>query len=653
MKCDFSGYATRSGIRCSDGRTIMPDAFIKQDGSKVPLVWQHSHGEPTNVLGHAILENRKDGVYAYGFFNDTPNGQNARTLVEHGDIKALSIYANQLVEKSKNVLHGAIREVSLVLSGANPGAFIDNVSISHSDGSVDELLDEAVIYSGEEIYLSHASDDPEEEEEEMPDQERTVADVFDEMTEEQQDVVYYLIGSAVEEATGIDDDDIDDLDDYDDVDGELAQFEDLPYITHEEAFEVSRNVFEMAHDNLYDDEPALSHDEVQSIVEDAKRFGSLKEAVIAHADTYGIDNIDVLFPDAKTVTSAPELLARRTEWVKEVLEGIKHSPFSRIKSTVADLTPDEARAKGYITGKMKKEEVIKLLKRVTTPTTVYKKQKLDRDDVLDISDFDVVAWLKGEMRLMLEEELARAILIGDGREADDEDKIDEDKLRPIAKDNNMYAHHLNIASGNDPETVIESILRARVHYRGTGTPTFFTKDSILTDMLLSKDKMGRRLYETEAALASALRVRKVVPVEAMDSDPTLIGIVVSLPDYTAGADKGGDVNMFDDFDIDYNQQKYLIETRISGALTKPKSAVVIRSTEKKTATPKAPSFNRGTNTITIPTIEGVEYYIGEEKKTGQVVITKTTEVEARPANDYVFTDAVTTTWTFTYVAPRG
>lgn len=644
MVHDFSGYATKHDLRCSDGRIITKDAFAEQDGQTVPLVWQHSHSDPTNILGHAVLERRSDGMYAYGYFNDTPAGKNAKSLVKHGDIVALSIYANRLVERSKNVIHGVIREVSLVLSGANPGALIDNVNIRHTDGDVEQLDDEAVIYTG--LSLSHADDtqpenSSETKEAKMPQADKTVQEVFDSLTEEQKEVVYFMIGSAIEEALGESDDDDDD---------ELAQFDsDADFITHEEAFEMTRNVFELAQENgaMVGDE-ALSHSQIQEIVSDAQKYGSFRDSMLEHADQYGIKDIDVLFPDAKTVMDSPEFLSRRMEWVDDVLKTTKHSPFSRIKSTIADITADEARAKGYVKGNMKKEEVIKLMKRVTTPTTIYKKQKLDRDDIVDITDLNVVAWLKGEMRLMLDEELARAILIGDGREPDDADKIDEEKLRPIAKDADMYAHKLTIQRELSTNDVVEAILRARVYYKGTGTPTFYTTDAILTDMLLIKDKMGRRLYETEASLAAALRVAKIIPVEAMESQPDMIGIMVNLTDYTVGADKGGEVSMFDDFDIDYNQEKYLIETRVSGALTKPKSAVVIQKAKGNLVTPQSPSYDSGQHKITFPTTAGVEYYVNGTKKTSSLVITETTEVTARPASGYSFPPNTTTEWTFTY-----
>jgi HK97 family phage prohead protease len=663
MEADFSGYATKAGLKCSDGRTITRDAFAHQDKVKVPLVWQHAHNEPTNVLGHAILESREDGVYCYGYFNDSEQGKNAKTLVEHGDITALSIYANQLVEKAKAVLHGAIREVSLVLSGANPGALIDQVRLAHSDGEIETLEDEAIIYTG--LVLEHSEPAPEPVEEPEPVVEpeptetepaeepepvqhadnpdgETVQEVYDSLNDKQKDVVHFMIGAALEGADN----------------GSAAQHSDTITegdLTHQEGNDnMSRNVFDG--NGTKTEGPTLSHAQIKTIFDDAQKMGSFKESFLAHADEYGITDIDMLFPDAKNVTTTPEFISRRMEWVAKVLDGAKHSPFSRIKSVHADITAEEARAKGYVKGNLKKDEVIKLLKRVTTPTTVYKKQKLDRDDIVDITDFDVVVWLKGEMRLMLEEELARAILIGDGREPDDDDKIDEEKIRPIAWDNEMYAHPVTVPANISPDGIIESVLRARKHYKGTGRPTFFTTDDILTDMILIKDKVGRRLYNTEAELAAALRVTEIVVVEVMEDTPDLLGVIVNMADYTIGADRGGQLAMFDDFDIDYNQQKYLLETRVSGALTKAKSAVVIKRTSGTTVTPAAPAFDEETNTITVPNTAGVKYFDvtnpldDTELAAGAVVITQTTDVEARPNAGYNFPHNTDADWTFAYTA---
>lgn len=627
MTADFSGYATKVGLKCSDGRTIMPNAFEGNDGAKVPLVWQHSHNEPSNVLGHAMLENREDGVYAYGFFNDTPAAQQAKALVQHGDISALSIYANNLVEKSKQVMHGVIREVSLVLSGANPGALIDNVTIRHSDGDIDVLDDEAVIYTGE--VLMHG--DSLYHEDDADDNERTIEDVYNEMTEEQQDVVNYLVGLA---ATSDPEDYDDNVEDDEDVEHDGL---DGGYMTH--------NVFES--NGVASDRPTLSHSQIEEIMEDAKKTGSLKEAFLAHAEQYGIGNIDILFPDAKTLRNTPDFVQRRNEWVSSVLSGTQHSPFNRIKSIAADITQDEARAKGYIKGKMKKEEFFELTKRITTPTTIYKKQKLDRDDIIDITDLDVVAWLKMEMRMMLDEELARAILIGDGREVDHDDKINEKNIRPIAKDNSFYTHRVTVASDVAPDVLEDNILRSRKFYKGTGTPTFYTTEDVLSDLLLQKDKMGRRIYSSQSELESALRVSKIIPCEVLEATPELLGIMVNLTDYTVGATRGGEVSMFDDFDIDYNQYKYLMETRVCGTLTRPKSAIAFWKQKGTKATPEKPTVLK--NVITIPTTAGVDYTIEGAKVTGSVTMSADTTVVAVPQKNYFFDTGVVDNWFFNFV----
>ena len=655
MEPDFSGYATKSGLRCSDGRTIMPGAFSEQSGDRVPLVWQHGHGDPMNVLGHAQLEERPDGIYAYGYFNTTESANQAKSLVEHGDIVAMSIHANKLVEKSKNVLHGKIREVSLVLSGANPGALIDNVNIRHSDGDIEERDDEAIIYTGEKLSLTHAESsdnnaNSNSEENDMAtnnSSDKTVQDVFDDMTEEQKNVVYFMIGTALEEA-GVSEED-------DEPTKSVSQSSDgTPFISHKEAFEMTRNVFEMANSGSFGESlehsntsKSLSHSEVSSIVNEAKKVGSFKEAVLNHADEYGIENIDVLFPDARAISNNPDFIQRRTEWVAKVMSSIKKSPFSRIKTIHADITADEARARGYIKGNLKKEEVIKLLKRKTDPTTIYKKQKLDRDDILDITDLDVVAWLKAEMRIMLDEEIARAILIGDGRSSVSDDKIDEDKIRPIANDDALYAHPVTVNDAATPTEIIEQLIRARGNYRGSGQPTLFTTLPFLTDMLLLKDSLGRRLYTSKEALASELMAKEIVEVEVME-DTDILGIYVNLNDYTAGADRGGEISMFDDFDIDYNQNKYLIETRMSGALTKPMSAIVVKKVPGELVSPVSPSFDSASNTITIPTTTGVEYTIDGEVVTGDVEILETTEVVAKPASGYSFNSGAVSNWTFVY-----
>jgi hypothetical protein len=687
MEADFSGYATKAGLKCSDGRTIMPDAFKHMDGKTVPLVWQHGHGDPTNVLGHALLEAREDGLYAYGFFNKTDTAKHAKSLVEHKDIVSLSIYANQLVERSKQVFHGVVRELSLVLSGANPGALIDNVRIAHGDGDVTELSDEVIIFTGLELTHSEQpsgsnqsdtsddntddsdsgqsdgadsqdsesdqADDDESDDSDggevqhaAGDDDTTLQEMYDTLSEDQKKLVHYMIGAALEAAK---------------TDSSAAQSaisdDNEGDLNHQEGTgTMPRNVFEQ--NGARSDSPSLSHSQLETIIEDAKKNGSLKESFLAHAVEYGIQDIDILFPDAKSVTSTPELLARRMEWVSVVMDGTKKSPFARIKSTVADITADEARAKGYVKGNRKKEEIVKLLKRVTTPTTIYKKQKLDRDDIVDITDLDVVAWLKGEMRLMLDEELAGAVLIGDGREPDDEDKIDEDHIRPIAFDDDMYTHKVTLASNATPRDTTEAVIRARTNYKGTGTPTMFTTDAILIDLLLQEDKVGRRLYDSVDQLAATLRVSRIVPVEVLDRTPEVLAIIVNLADYTLGADRGGNVSMFDDFDIDYNQYKYLIETRVSGALTKPKSAVVIRRTTGTAVVATAPTFDSPNNKLTIPTVAGVSYFDvtsvtgpGVELTDGETYhLTDTVEVEARADAGSSFGHNVDNDWTFVFNA---
>ena len=558
MNFDFSGYATKNNLKCSDGRTILRDAFKDNDGQKVPLVWQHLHNEPINVLGHALLENREDGVYAYCVLNDSSSGKNARILVEHGDISSLSIYANNLVQKGSSVVHGVIREVSLVLTGANPGALIDNLAFEHSDGS--ETLDEseAIIYSGFDILvdsIGHADKEG-----------KTIEDVFNTLNEEQKTVVYAMLAYALEDVE----------DDEDDENNEEVKH------SEKGGNIVKKNVFEGSEEKSKN---VLSHSQMVEIFEDAQRTGSLKESFLAHIATYGIDPIEDLFPEARTITPTPELIKRDTEWVAGVISGTRHSPFSRIKSTAANITADEARALGYVKGALKKEEIVRILKRTTTPTTIYKKQKLDRDDILDITDFDVVAWIKAEMRIMLDEEIARAVLIGDGRPVDgDDDKINEECIRPIYTDDDLYSHHVKLTSEKTVEDLIDEILRARKEYKGSGNPAMYIDTDTLTDMLLLKDITGRRIFRTVSELAAELRVSKIVEVPVMedqtrldDEEDTLQlkAIIVNLSDYVIGADKGGSINMFDDFDIDYNQYKYLMETRISGALIRPKSALVI------------------------------------------------------------------------------
>ena len=567
-KVDFSGWATKPNLKCSDGLIIMPDAFKNDDGKQVPLVWNHRHGDPAEVLGHAVLESRNGGIYAHCSFNDTENGKIGKVLVEHGDINALSICANKLKRVGSNITHGIIREVSLVLAGANPGACIEDV-ITHADD--DEM--EGVIYTGETITLNHSDEKEETTEEETVEhadgnENRTVQDVIDSMNEEQQRVFYAAVGSAALAAQETSDEETDD----NDTGGSDTMKQNV--------FDTTQNEQEMSGVLMHSDGTLVTVEEVGQIFKDAKRYGSLKDAVLQH----GIDQVDFLFPDDRNITNTPGFIQRDTGWVTEVMNTVHHTPFSRVKSMFADITEEDARAKGYIKGKMKKEEFFSLLKRSTSPTTVYKKQKMDRDDIIDITDFDIVTWLKAEMRMMLNEELARAYLIGDGRLAASDDKIDENCIRPIAMDDDLFTIHVTVtvaSSATDDDkakSFIRAVIKNRKLYKGSGNPVLFTTEDMLTDMLLLTDETGRDLYADEAALARKLRVRKIVTVPVMEGvngkggDP-LVGIVVNMADYNVGADRGGAINMFDDFDIDYNQQKYLIETRCSGALTGPYSAM--------------------------------------------------------------------------------
>ena len=583
---DFSGWATRNDLKCSDGRIIRKDAFKANDGQKVPLVWNHQHSDPNEVLGHALLENRDEGVYAYCKFNDTESGQTAKLLVQHGDVNALSIYANQLKQQGPNVMHGNIRELSLVLASANPGAFIESI-IKHGE----ESDEEGIIYTGENIELAHSGVGKPSEKEETSEElkhseeskeetkmaeepketgsEKTIGDIFNTLNEEQKNAVYAMIGQALE-------------DKGDDSEG---GDEDMKH-----------NVFD---DDTKNQENVLSHDAMQEIISDAKRYGSMKESFLAHAtdieyapssQTYGINTPDYLFPEAHNLNNPPEFIKREMGWVTKVMNGVHHSPFSRIKSMFADITEDDARAKGYIKGKLKKEEVFGLLKRTTTPTTIYKKQKMDRDDVIDITDFDVIAWLKSEMRMMLDEEIARAILVGDGRSTSSDDKINEMNIRPIWKDEDLFTIKAAVevsstaTADQKAKAFIRACVKSRKNYKGSGTPSLFTTEDVLTDCLLLEDANGRVIYDTEEKLRTALRVKEIITVPVMEgltrtdgesNTLSLMGIIVNLADYNVGADKGGAINMFDDFDIDYNSMKYLIETRCSGALIKPFSAITL------------------------------------------------------------------------------
>lgn len=627
---DFCGWATKNNIECSDGRTICQNAFADNDGKKVPLVWQHQHNSADNVLGHAILENRREGVYAYCKLNDTYMGKNAKELVRHGDITTLSIFANQLKQQGGRVIHGNIRELSLVLAGANPEALIEEIALEHSDEG--ELI-EAIIFSEEPIKLMHSDEDEdyedddevveesedeeedeedyeEEDEEDMEHSGMSVEEVIDSMTDEQRDLMLLMVDEALNgESLGHSED----FDDYlehadrsigDVIDSMNEEQKKVMYYlidqalnessaAHsdiEEDYEMKYNVFEGQNEV---DEEVLSHDALNEIIADARdNRGSLKQSFLAHAEDYGIDHIDYLFPDYKAVSDKPDFISRDMDWVQKVMSGVKHYPFSRIKCIHADITEDEARAKGYIKGDMKLEEVFGLLKRAVDPQTVYKKQKMDRDDIVDITSFDVVAWLKTEMRMMLNEELARAFLIGDGRSTISREKIQAEHIKPIWQDNSLYTINkvvTNASTATDDEKAkafIKTAIKARKEYKGSGNPTLFTTEDMLTNMLLMEDTIGHRLYKTQTELATALMVKDIVTVPVMENQTrtasgttyTLDGIIVNLNDYGVGADKGGSINMFEDFDIDYNQEKYLIETRCSSMLTKPYSAITIEST---------------------------------------------------------------------------
>lgn len=562
---DFAGWATRNNVKCSDGRVIMQNAFQGNNGAIVPLVWNHQHDNPDCVLGQALLENRPEGVYAYCRFNGTESGNTAKELVEHGDVSSLSIFANQLKEQGSNVLHGNIREVSLVLAGANPKAYIEDV-FAHSD---DEEEDGIRIYMGEPLTSLSHSDTQTESAEKQPDDtkddDETVGDVFNSLTEKQKKVFYFMLAKAMNEEK---------------ADGEDDENKDT---NNKEENTVKHNVFDQTTDET--NGGTLSHDAMNAIIKDTKRFGTMKESYLQHADEYGIENIEYLFPEAHNLNETPEFIKRDTGWVGKVMSGVHHSPFSRIKSMFANITEDQARAKGYIKGNLKKDEVFSLLKRTTTPTTVYKKQKIDKDDWDDITDFNVVSWLKTEMRMMLDEELARAYLLGDGRSTSDDDKINEQNIRPVAKDEALFTIQkaVNVTSNatddDKAKAFIKAVIRSRKEYKGSGNPTLYTTEDMLTTCLLLTDTTGRDIYEDVNQLCKKLRVKEIVTVPVMEGVKAkdgndMLAILTNMNDYNVGADKGGSVNMFDDFDIDYNQQKFLMETRCSGALTKPYSAIV-------------------------------------------------------------------------------
>ena len=605
-KPDFSGWATVYDVKCGDGRTLRRGAFAGSNGTKVPIVYNHDHKNLDAVLGHAYLEERDQGIYAYGYLNDSYEGQAAKERVQHGDIGSLSIYANKLKEKAGDVYHGVIREVSLVLASANPKSRIETV-LTHSDDNGDEW--EAEMYFNEpintEFELVHADEYDDEDYDEEPEEEEDMAingidEAIESMSDEQRAAVDAIVEQAVSDA----------LDAYDEALEEDEDYEEDDYYDEGEEDDMRHNAFENDYDDFYGDElHVLSHSEIEDMFSDAKTLGSLRASVLAHTDDYGIENIDYMFPDARLNEGDPQFIKRPDDWVSKVISGTSHSAFTRIKSLFADITEDEARAKGYIKGNLKKEEVFTMLKRKTEPTTVYKKQKIDRDDVLDIKDFDVVAMIKKEMRMMLDEEIARAILVGDGRPNSSDEKVKEANIRPIWKEEDLFVVKktvdvaANASADVKAKTFIRAAIKARKDYRGSGNPTLFTTEDLLTDMLLMEDNQGRVIYDTEEKLRTKLRVKEIVPVPVMEglvrddgkgNTRNLMGIIVNLSDYKVGTDKGGEINMFDDFDIDYNQQKYLIETRMSGALVKPYSAIILEEAVNVTltVTPTSPEETR-------------------------------------------------------------
>lgn len=696
MKADFSGWASKAGLLCTDGRVIQPGAFKDKDQKKIPLVWSHRHEEPENVLGHALVEDRPEGVYVYGFFNETPKGQTAKMAVQHGDLDSLSIYANRLEHQGNNVVHGNLVEVSLVLAGANPGAWIENVTLKHSDGEIETLDDAATIWTpADVVQLKHADEngeleedeeetDEDEDEEETDDEDanadsESVDAVLHSMSDLQRNTTFGLIEKALahddSEGTEVSDEDKTIAEAYEafspedkavvdalvglaleNQNGETAEHSAL---SHSQEGSTMTNAFDQTLGGVANQaRKHLSHDQIKSIIEDAKKPGStLQKSVLAHADgdTYGITDIDLLFPESKIVGDMPNVLSRVADWVPKVMQGVNQRPFAKIKSISADLTEDEARAKGYLKGTLKKDEVISLLKRETAPTTVYKKQRLDRDDILDITDFDVVAWLKWEIRFMLDEEVARAILVGDGRPAGSDDKIkdpigqtDGIGIRSIANESELYAITVNIPVDADEDAITDAVAYSQEEYRGSGNPTYFTTNRNLTQLLLKRDRVGRRIYETEQALASALRVKEIVTVPVMEDIEDLYGIIVNLADYSVGTNRGGETTFFSDFDIDFNQNKYLMETRLSGALTKPKSAIVLRKPRGTEVVPTAPAF--ANNKITIPTKAGVDYRVNGSAVSGTVTIDKDTEVVATAQSGYYIPQTATRSWTYTYTA---
>lgn len=655
MEPDFSGYATKASLECSDGRTIMPDAFKHMNGKTVPLVWQHQHNSPGNVLGHAVLEARPDGVYARGFFNKTQAGIAAKELVVHKDVQALSIWANKLVERSKKVYDGVIKELSLVLSGANPGAFIDNITIAHGDDEYTTLQDEAIISAGEALDFIHGLIDEEEVEEEQVEEPEvqhadgtTLKDIVNSMTDQQKNALYFIAQTVAEGNMQHSDGDSND-----DTEGQG---------------EMPRNVFENNKTTKQRERHYVSHSDIQGMLAAVQKPGNtLRSVVEAYATEHlehGVEDIDLLFPDAQALDSSPQFDKRRTEWVANFLGGTNHSPFAKVKTLVANITLDEARALGYVKGNFKKAEWIKLSKRTTGPKTIYKKQEFERDDLLDITDFDFIAWIKAEMRVMLDEEIARAGLIGDGREVDDPDHIPDpagdaagDGIRSIYLDDQLFAAKVYVNLGDASSTPLEAvdrIVEQRALYKGTGQPTLYTTDTNLTRLLLLRDTTGRRLYRTVEELAAELRVQDIIPVEPMESIPDLFGIMVNPNDYTYGANRGGEINMFDDFDLNYNLQQYLLETRISGALRKIRSAVVIMLTDSGDVlvTPNAPTFVKDTGVVTIVATTGVVYKNEDTDATlstgAQSALAAGADINivAVPASGYYFTNNVKFRWNF-------
>lgn len=595
---DFSGWATKSNIKCSDGRTIMNNAFKDNDGQKVPLVWNHQHDDPNEVLGHALLENRADGVYAYCKFNDTESGRTAKELVRNGDVDKLSIFANKLKTVANNVIHGCIREVSLVLAGANPGAYIDSV-VMHGEDS--EMEEEGVIYTDEKIDILQHSDEEsdssekenskEMEEEKKEKDEKTVKEVFDTLNEEQKEAVYAIVGQAIEDSKKANDDNKDDDNKDNDKNDDSSDKEENNKDKGDSEV-MKHNVFDKE-----DNQEVLMHSEIiNDAIKEAKKYGSMKESFIAHAEANNMENYEILFPDATELYKEPKVIEEDRSWVAKIMNAVKHTPFSRVKTTFGRMSETEARAKGYIKGTLKTDVKMSFLNRVTTPTTVYIKNDIDRDDVIDITDFDIVAWQKREMRKNLDKELALAMLLGDGRNVSDPNKINEQNIRPVIKDNEMYTIQYTVKDGvdynnannshseNDSATkgVVRAAIKSRKEYKGSGNPSFYTTEDLLTDLLLIEDQNGRLIYDSIQKLCTALRVKEIVTIPEMEADAykDIYGIIVNMNDYTAGADKGGSVNMFDDFDIDFNQMKYLMETRMSGALTVPYSAIVLKKEVK-------------------------------------------------------------------------